>query len=419
MDRHGRSWTVIRNTEKRKVGSSTLPLTTSTGYVSNVLTSDNVNLGHKSRERGGSPCCPIVTASRRAMLHVGCTQLTMGVDVMPPAEVPARVQAIADFFVPLWHQDATMILGLVGAARFIPDGWESAPNRIKFINIQRILINLPDDALVLLKKLIFDNELILEKALADYFATLSEVDANNTLKLVGSYRHVPSGWRLTSKSTRSIVARKILMDMPNDEVELLMEFLPIDELERFTGASISVPEPAIERVASPPPSPLTPREYEIAELAASGLTNEAIADELSISPATTAVRVLERGTGRDVIVLHEQANKGRTILEKFEDHAAGSSFAVVLLTADDEGGVRTTDNRHLRGRQNVIFELGFFFGKLGRRRVAVLLEENVEKPSDIAGLVYITLDSAGAWKQKLAQELEAADIKVDRARIPY
>jgi predicted nucleotide-binding protein len=130
------------------------------------------------------------------------------------------------------------------------------------------------------------------------------------------------------------------------------------------------------------------------------------------------VRVLERGTGREVIVLHEQVNAGRTILEKFEDHAAEASFAVVLLTGDDEGGVRTSASTHPRGRQNVIFELGFFFGTLGRQRVVVLLEENVERPSDIAGLVYITLDQAGGWKQTLARELEAANISVDRSRIP-
>jgi predicted nucleotide-binding protein len=97
---------------------------------------------------------------------------------------------------------------------------------------------------------------------------------------------------------------------------------------------------------------------------------------------------LERATGKEVIVLHEQANAGLTILEKFENYATDVSFAVVLLTGDDEGGVRASDETHPRGRQNVIFELGFFFGKLGRKRVAVLLEENVERPSDIAGPVY-------------------------------
>jgi predicted nucleotide-binding protein len=65
-----------------------------------------------------------------------------------------------------------------------------------------------------------------------------------------------------------------------------------------------------------------------------------------------------------------------------------------------------------------VFELGFFFGKLGRRRVAVLLESNVEKPSDIDGLVYVSVDSAGAWKYALARELAAAGISVDQSRIP-
>jgi predicted nucleotide-binding protein len=64
-----------------------------------------------------------------------------------------------------------------------------------------------------------------------------------------------------------------------------------------------------------------------------------------------------------VIVLHEQINNGRTILEKFEQHAASAAYAVVLLTADDEGGARSVAERQVRGRQNVIFELGFFFGR--------------------------------------------------------
>jgi predicted nucleotide-binding protein len=117
-------------------------------------------------------------------------------------------------------------------------------------------------------------------------------------------------------------------------------------------------------------------------------------------------------------VLHEQANAGRTILEKFEQHAASAAYAVVLLTADDEGGPVSATGRRPRGRQNVIFELGFFFGKLGRQRVAVLLDQDVERPSDIDGLVYISLDSAGAWKQSLARELRAVNIEVDYSRIP-
>jgi len=129
------------------------------------------------------------------------------------------------------------------------------------------------------------------------------------------------------------------------------------------------------------------------------------------------VRVLERATDRDVIVLHEQANAGRTILEKFEAHAASAAYAVVLLTGDDAGGPKGGAAAP-RGRQNVIFELGFFFGKLGRERVAVLLDPQVEQPSDIAGLVYIPADPHGAWKQQLARELSAVDISVNYNRIP-
>jgi predicted nucleotide-binding protein len=130
------------------------------------------------------------------------------------------------------------------------------------------------------------------------------------------------------------------------------------------------------------------------------------------------VRVLERSTGRDVVVLREKANGGLTLLEKFERHAETAAYAVVLLTADDEGGARTEVERRHRGRQNVVFELGFFFGQLGRSRVAVLYEASVEWPSDLEGLVYIELDHPGAWKQALARELVAVGITVDFERIP-
>src|SRR5207244_1834655 len=103
--------------------------------------------------------------------------------------------------------------------------------------------------------------------------------------------------------------------------------------------------------------------------------------------------------------------------EKFEAHAATAAYAVFLLTADDVGGAAGSPAAP-RGRQNVIFELGFFFGKLGRARVAVLLAPGVEQPSDIAGLVYIPVDPNGVWKHHLARELSAAGIPVAHERIP-
>jgi hypothetical protein len=131
------------------------------------------------------------------------------------------------------------------------------------------------------------------------------------------------------------------------------------------------------------------------------------------------MRLLERTVGRPAIVLHEQANKGATILEKFERHAESASFAVVLLTGDDEGRLRGSDGPLTpRGRQNVILELGVFIGSLGRERVVVLKDPEVEEPSDLSGLVYIPLDDAGAWRTELLKELAAAGITVDRSRIP-
>jgi predicted nucleotide-binding protein len=132
------------------------------------------------------------------------------------------------------------------------------------------------------------------------------------------------------------------------------------------------------------------------------------------------VRLLDRTTGRDVQVLHEQANRGATILEKLERHVQAAGYAVVLLTGDDEGRLRGKDDLALnaRARQNVIFELGVFLGSLGRSRVAVLFEDGVELPSDLDGLVYIPLDSAGGWRVALLKELVAAGIAVDHSRMP-
>ncbi len=117
------------------------------------------------------------------------------------------------------------------------------------------------------------------------------------------------------------------------------------------------------------------------------------------------------------VVLHEQPNQGRTIIEKFEEYAQ-VGFAVVLLTPDDEGGSRgqSTDPQP-RARQNVILELGFFLGKLGRRGTCALLKEDVEIPSDYDGVLYIPMDDQGAWQMALVRELKEAGLDVDANRI--
>ena len=133
------------------------------------------------------------------------------------------------------------------------------------------------------------------------------------------------------------------------------------------------------------------------------------------------MRLLDRTLIRaDAVILHEQTNGGSTILEKLERQARRAYFAVVLLTADDEGRLRNGGGEELRqrARQNVIFELGMFIGLLGRTRVAILKDDGIEEPSDLHGLMYITLDASGAWRYSLLKEISEAGIEVDLTRIP-
>lgn len=117
--------------------------------------------------------------------------------------------------------------------------------------------------------------------------------------------------------------------------------------------------------------------------------------------------------GVEPVILQELPNQGRTIIEKFEDHSH-VGFAVVLCTPDDDGGLASEDAERLpRARQNVVFEWGFFIGKLGRDRVCALIKGDVEIPSDYSGVLYVEMDERGAWRLDLAKELKEAQYAVD------
>lgn len=120
-------------------------------------------------------------------------------------------------------------------------------------------------------------------------------------------------------------------------------------------------------------------------------------------------RFLDR-LGFQSIILHEQANQGRTVIEKVEAHG-DVGFAVVLLTPDDEGCVKGGVPEP-RARQNVLLELGYFLGRLGRTKVCALKRGTVEIPSDFVGVVWESMDKDG-WKQALGRELEAAGHDID------
>ncbi|NTW17332.1 MAG: nucleotide-binding protein [Syntrophaceae bacterium] len=130
----------------------------------------------------------------------------------------------------------------------------------------------------------------------------------------------------------------------------------------------------------------------------------------------SVARFIEK-LGFQAVILHEQANEGRTIIEKFVAHAE-ADFAVVLFTPDDMGYQAAQGNGHAkpRARQNVVLELGFFMGSLGRNRVAVLHTGELEMPSDYAGVLYISL-SDKSWNYLLAKEMKASGLDVDLNRL--
>jgi predicted nucleotide-binding protein len=128
----------------------------------------------------------------------------------------------------------------------------------------------------------------------------------------------------------------------------------------------------------------------------------------------SVARYLEK-LGLAVTILHEQANSGRSIIEKFEEEASSAKFAVVLLTADDIGAKKDSDLAP-RARQNVVFELGYFIGKIGRKNVVALCEGGIELPSDYSGVLYVELTPGDSWRLELAKEMKSAGIDIDLNR---
>lgn len=121
--------------------------------------------------------------------------------------------------------------------------------------------------------------------------------------------------------------------------------------------------------------------------------------------------------GLDPIVLQEQANNGKTIIEKIEE-CTDVGFGIVLYTPCDEGRLKSEDGElKSRARQNVVLEHGYLMGKLGRERVCCLVSDDVEFPSDIQGVVYTSAKNVGQWKYDLAKELKAAGFDIDMNKL--
>lgn len=115
----------------------------------------------------------------------------------------------------------------------------------------------------------------------------------------------------------------------------------------------------------------------------------------------------------DPVVLFKKPNMGDTIVEKLFRESSDVAFAIVLYTRCDEGKAVEESNLKPRARQNVVFEHGLMCGLLGRKRVVALVEEGVEIPGDLSGVVYIPLDTAKRWQFDVAREMKAAGLPVD------
>ena len=119
-------------------------------------------------------------------------------------------------------------------------------------------------------------------------------------------------------------------------------------------------------------------------------------------------RLLEK-QGLEAIILSEQANKGKTIIEKFEENSDVGA-AICLFTGDDIGKEKSEAVEKQRARQNVVYEAGYFMGKLGRERVKMLVDNGIELPSDLQGVVYTDSES---WKTEVLQELQSIGYGID------
>lgn len=116
--------------------------------------------------------------------------------------------------------------------------------------------------------------------------------------------------------------------------------------------------------------------------------------------------------GLKAIILHEQVSENKTIIEKIEKYS-NVGYAIILYTPCDVGNEKNKKPLNSRARQNVVFEHGYFIGKLSRKNVCALLKGDIEKPNDISGVVYIEMDNNGYWKMELAREMKSVGFQID------
>jgi len=192
---------------------------------------------------------------------------------------------------------------------------------------------------------------------------------------------------------------KLLEDGKQRSLQLLLQAIR-GMAEEIADQNETMSLPAVARVASQP-----------------DLSKVFIVHGHDGEAKSTVARFVEK-LGFQAVILHERPNKGRTIISKFREEAAGVGFAIVLMTPDDIGGSAgsSPDKLRPRARQNVVFELGSFLLAIGPERVAALVKGDIERPSDYDGVVYISLDNSN-WQMELARELRSAGYAVDLNKV--
>lgn len=120
-------------------------------------------------------------------------------------------------------------------------------------------------------------------------------------------------------------------------------------------------------------------------------------------------KLLRERWNLDAVVLNADAGRGRTRIERFEHEAQRATAALVLITPEDfSKGAGTTDSQ---ARSNVLFELGWLSGRLGRQRVCILVKKGTKIPSDLDGMTRIEFrDSIDDKIIDIEQGLEGAGL---------
>ncbi|MDX2471255.1 MAG: nucleotide-binding protein [SAR324 cluster bacterium] len=114
----------------------------------------------------------------------------------------------------------------------------------------------------------------------------------------------------------------------------------------------------------------------------------------------------------ETVILSEEVSGFNSVFAKFLEYAESCDYAVALFSPDDP-----TENGKIRPRQNVILELGYFVGLLGKDKARILLKGDVEIPSDLNGIIYTKVDSSNDWKIELANEMNAVGFNIDKSNL--